>query len=132
MQSPSINTDEPPLLFGQREAPPLPSWTAEEKSLWLDLLETFTPALLPADDAGIHLSADPSQREARGLEAVQLAARMADQAVREFQYRMFAQSAEIEEPKYDEQFFADFTQWLRRRGRRAATTTARTRRRASR
>jgi hypothetical protein len=122
---------QPPIVNGPPEesAATLPRWTAEDKALWLDLFESFSIPLLPTDeDSALRKEA----REQKAIEAVQLGARLADIAVREFQFRQFFQSDEAGPGRAEgELSFEDFSGWLARTRapRRARSTVARRRKR---
>jgi hypothetical protein len=120
---PTVNNpeEEYPIM------PPLPQWTSEERALWLDLLEAYSVSLLPSDEDSI---SHASKRDA-ALEAVQLGARLADMAVREFQFRLYAQSGQDEkEGMAAEVSFERFAAWLERSRavRKARPVTARRKR----
>jgi hypothetical protein len=90
---------------------PLPKWTSEERALWLDLMEAYSTALLPAEEDLLSKSAE--FRERKSVEAVTLGARLADVAVQEFQYRQFAQTTPEQEHDAS-RGFEQFTAWLAR------------------
>src|ERR1700677_1154591 len=108
------------------DAPMLPRWTSEERGLWLDLLEAYSAALLPADEDLMVKSLE--HKEKKAIEAVTLAAKLADIAVQEFQFRQFAQS-DVEHERAAGQGFEQFSAWLphKRAPRRERTTTRRKR-----
>jgi hypothetical protein len=103
-------------------AAPMPRWTAEERGLWLDLLQAYSVALLPESDETI---INTRKKEEQALDAVTLGARLADRALGEFQFRLFGQE-ESANPDEPDQSFEQFTQWLARR--RAQRRNRRTKR----
>ena len=108
-------------------APILPRWTAEERGLWLDLLEAYTTALLPTEEEMLR----ERPREEKALEAVRLGARLADLAIQELQFRTYAQSEENSEQPGAELNFQHFSEWLERtrpRRKNRPTVTARRKR----
>jgi len=110
----------------EKEITPLPKWSTEERALWLDLMESFSSALLPADEDLMVKSLE--HKEKKAIEAVTLAAKLADIAVQEFQFRQFAQ-ADVEHERDAGQGFEQFSAWLARNRapRRERTTTRRKR-----
>ena len=96
----------------ENEIAPLPKWSTEERALWLDLMESFSSALLPADEDLMVRSAEFKERKA--IEAVTLGAKLADVAVQEFQFRQFAQASDADHGGDAAGGFEQFAAWLTR------------------
>lgn len=112
-------------------SPPIvPAWTPEEKALWLDLLDSFSNSLMSAEPEEPLLDRDGKKKEERALNAVIIAARCADQAIREYQFREYSQQApEAAGDLTPEEQFHQFTEWLEKscskRNRRPIRSTGR-------
>lgn len=106
----------------------LPTWNAEERAMWVDFFDNYSNTLLGVEDDGV-FAKDAKRKEARGLEAVAIAAKLADAAIREFQFRQFAQDPPAAAQSRVETQFTDFQQWLDRHRprKRKATSKRRTR-----
>lgn len=81
----------------QAQRPTFPRWTARDQSYWKDRFDAFTEILLEPlteeTEKGDTVTVRPPD-EARCVEAVQMAARLADAAIQEMQYRFFIQGTE--------------------------------------
>jgi hypothetical protein len=64
--------------------PRFPQWTARERDLWVDLLDSYSGTLLMS-------AAEDRLTDDAAAEQVRLAARLADVAIQEMQYRFWIQ-----------------------------------------
>lgn len=108
---------------------PVARWTAEERSLWLDLLEGYSTSLLSSEEENA-ITRSAKAKEERAVAAVTLAAKMADMAVLEFQFRVYSQSDQEGASADAERNYEQFAEWLERNRpkKRRPTVTARRKR----
>jgi uncharacterized protein with von Willebrand factor type A (vWA) domain len=114
-----VNSEKP--KSNSSEPAPLAKWTEQEREIWLDLLESYSSALLPADEDA---TTPEAKREYRAESAVILGARLADIAIEQYQLRLYAQTDGAEIAASDDGIEA-FQKWLERRHARRARRKSR-------